>query len=160
MDKSVEKLVIELADRLLANSLRLATAESCTGGWLSAELTAVAGSSQWYEGGVVSYSNAMKQRQLQVPEALIRRYGAVSESVALAMSKGVREILQTQMSVAITGIAGPDGGSIDKPVGAVWIAWSMGSDNFASEYQFTGDRREIRRQAVSEALQGLLKLLE
>ena len=153
----MNELVLNLADRLLSHHYTLATAESCTGGWLGRELTAVSGSSQWYEGGVISYSNSVKQNILQVPEALLNQYGAVSEQVALAMASGVQNIMQSHLSVAITGVAGPGGGTPDKPVGTVWIAWCIEQRIEAQKFVFQGEREEVRKQAVHEALHGLMK---
>ncbi|OED45068.1 damage-inducible protein CinA [Endozoicomonas sp. (ex Bugula neritina AB1)] len=156
----VDELVSELADRLLFHNLTLASAESCTGGWLGRELTALAGSSHWYEGGVISYSNAIKEKVLHVPSALLNQHGAVSEPVALAMALGVQSALNTDASVAVTGIAGPGGGSLDKPVGTVWIAWCYGEQTHTCCFLFKGTREEIRQQAVRESLLGLLNLSE
>ena len=156
----MNELVSELADRLLSQSLTLATAESCTGGWLGQELTALSGSSEWYEGGVISYSNAVKQSFLQVPENTLKQHGAVSKQVALAMASGVQKNMHSSLSVALTGIAGPRGGTPDKPIGTVWIAWCMKQQVTARCFVFDGDRQQVRRLAVREALLGLLKMLE
>ena len=152
-------LVNELAKQLVNRGIRLGTAESCTGGWIGCELTAVPGSSRWYEGGVICYSNEIKHNILQVPDTLLEQYGAVSEPVALAMASGVCKMLQTEISVAVTGIAGPDGGSVEKPVGTVWLSWSFAGETVASCYQFSGDRSQVRGQAVKKALEGLLLLM-
>ena len=159
MEKYVEKLVYQLAQMLTSQGLRLATAESCTGGWLGRELTAVSGSSDWYEGGVISYSNTVKQNLLDVPEQLLQTHGAVSEPVALAMARGGCQSLQTQVGVAITGIAGPSGGSEDKPVGTVWIAWHINGQSSSHGFHFQGDRQQVREQAVHAALSGLITRL-
>ena len=155
----MEALVNELAKLLVNRNIRLGTAESCTGGWIGCELTAVAGSSCWYEGGVICYSNDIKRNVLRVPDALLERYGAVSEPVALAMADGARKVLQTEASVAVTGIAGPDGGSVEKPVGTVWLAWSYAGTVVARCFQFSGNRTQVREQAVQKALEGILKLM-
>ena len=155
----MKTLVNELAELLMNRGVRLSTAESCTGGWIGCELTALAGSSRWYEGGVICYSNELKHHVLQVPESLLEQYGAVSEQVALAMADGACWVLKTEISVAVTGIAGPDGGSAEKPVGTVWLAWSVAGKTVASCFQFFGDREQVRKQAVQKALEGLLQLM-
>ncbi len=159
MDMELRHVAEDLAALLEEKGLRLATAESCTGGWVSKELTALAGSSTWYEGGVVSYSNAMKENLLHVPAGTIEQYGAVSEPVAVAMASGAASVLNCDLSLAITGIAGPSGGTSEKPVGTVWIGWSVNSQPFARHFLFAGDRAEVRRQAVHAALQGLIELV-
>lgn len=151
--------VNELAQSLVNRGVRLGTAESCTGGWIGRELTGVAGSSRWYEGGVICYSNDLKRNILQVPESILEQHGAVSEQAALAMADGARKVLKTEISVAVTGIAGPDGGSAEKPVGTVWLAWSIPDETVASCFRFFGDREQIREQAVQKALEGLLQLM-
>ena len=160
MESGVNDWVSELADQLQCDQLTLATAESCTGGWLGRELTALAGSSAWYSGGVISYSNSAKVCLLKVPEATLAEYGAVSEPVARAMVRGAQEALQADCSVSITGVAGPGGGSLEKPVGTVWIAWRLHEYEEARSFLFYGDREAVRLQAVEEALQGLLKMLK
>ncbi len=156
---TITSLVHDIADVLVERGWTLSTAESCTGGGIGFELTAVSGSSRWYEGGVISYSNNVKSQQLHVPEVLLSKYGAVSEPVAEAMAQGVRKLLRTDLAVAVTGIAGPDGGTPDKPVGTVWIAWSTGQSTEARHFHFSGDREQVRRQTVVEALQGVLAVI-
>ena len=153
----MDALLSAVAERLMASSLTLSTAESCTGGWLGQALTSVSGSSQWYEGGVISYSNRVKHTVLQVPESSLATHGAVSEAVALAMASGVQSVMSTSVSVATTGVAGPTGGSPDKPVGTVWIAWRMHQTSTAKCFLFDGNREQIRRQTVEAALAGLLQ---
>lgn len=136
---------------------RVATAESCTGGGLGEAITSVPGSSAWYAGGVVSYSNEAKQSLLGIEEELLEKHGAVSEAVTRSMALRVRELLDTEAGVAVSGIAGPDGGTPDKPVGTVWIAWSLqGVNTFAELCSFPGERDEVRAQTVRQALRGLL----
>ena len=156
----MNELVLELAARLQSQGWTLATAESCTGGWLGQELTAIPGSSDWYEGGIISYSNAVKQNILQVPGSTLSEYGAVSKQVALAMASGAQKSMHANLSVALTGIAGPGGGSVDKPVGTVWIAWRLNEQQVSRRFVFTGNRTQVRQQAVREALVGLLEMLE
>jgi nicotinamide-nucleotide amidase len=138
----------------------LATAESCTGGLIAKLLTDVAGSSAWFERGLVTYSNAAKQGLLQVPDEALQRAGAVSADTVLAMCAGLLRQAPVRWAIAVSGIAGPDGGTPDKPVGTVWIAWSgRGLAPSASRFQFSGDRDAVRRRAAAAALQGLLDLV-
>ncbi len=147
-----------LAELLIKKGLTLATAESCTGGWLAKCCTDLAGSSAWFEGGIVSYSNDIKQNILGVPSATLEEFGAVSKQTAIEMAKGALTKTQANLSVAITGIAGPTGGSKNKPVGTVCFAWNIDSTTITTEQQhFHGDRESIRRQAVMNALRGLIK---
>ncbi|MGB1271188.1 MAG: CinA family protein [Endozoicomonas sp.] len=158
--KHSELLVQEIASVLQVRGWSLATAESCTGGGIGRELTVVPGSSLWYEGGVICYSNDVKTRLLSVPGPVLEECGAVSEPVALAMAEGVRKLLLTDVSIGVTGIAGPGGGTLDKPVGTVWISWSLADKFMARCFHFQGERSQIRSQAVMEALKGLLNLLQ
>jgi len=155
--------VIELAQQvaaaLQARGLRIVTAESCTGGWVSMALTAVAGSSDWFERGYVTYSNAAKRDDLGVQEETLRRHGAVSEETAREMATGALKRGGGQVALAITGIAGPTGGSAAKPVGTVCFAWAHGSRISSETRRFDGDRESVRRQSVLHCLQGLLQLL-
>lgn len=139
----------------------LATAESCTGGWLGAVLTAVPGSSAWYERGFITYSNAAKRELLGVKTELLARYGAVSEPTARAMAEGALAASQADVAVAITGIAGPSGGTPEKPVGTVCLAWAVRRQPTLSRVErFHGDREAVRRQAVRAALDGLRSVAE
>ncbi len=152
-----ESLTEGLATRLLASNRRLAVAESCTGGWLSKVLTDQAGSSRWFERGFVTYSNAAKTDMLGVEASLIETQGAVSEAVVRAMAEGVLKYSQADISVAISGIAGPDGGSKEKPVGTVWFAWAQSAVVTQTRcVRFDGDRELVRQLAVGHALQGLV----
>ena len=157
----IRQLIEKLAGALLRRKWRLAVAESCTGGWVAKCCTDLAGSSDWFDRAFVTYSNAAKQDLLGVsPDSLVRD-GAVSEAVARQMATGARKAAGVDVALAVTGIAGPDGGSVDKPVGTVWFAWSVtGLDTVASCRQFHGDRDAIRWQAVQHALGGTLKRLE
>ena len=137
--------------------LMLATAESCTGGWVAECVTEVAGSSGWFDRGFVTYSNAAKTEMLGVDARLIEAHGAVSEAVVLAMAAGALRHSRAQVAVAVSGIAGPSSGTPDKPVGMVWFAWQrLGREAEARMMRFEGDRRAVRRQAVKMALRGLL----
>jgi nicotinamide-nucleotide amidase len=151
--------VAALAEALTARGAMLVTAESCTGGLIAAACTARAGSSDWFHGGLVSYSNAAKSAWLQVPAALIEAHGAVSEPVARAMAEGALAASGAQFSVAVTGVAGPGGGSAAKPVGTVWLAWAMaGGATQAAVHVFPGDRDAVREATVQCALAGVLRM--
>ena len=153
-----QALPSELADALRARGWRMATAESCTGGMIAAACTDLAGSSDWFERGFVTYSNAAKCELLGVQAALIEAHGAVSEPVARGMALGARAKAPVDLSVAVTGVAGPGGGSVAKPVGTVWLAWCTAEGVWAERCLFAGDRAEVRRATVARALQGLLAL--
>lgn len=152
-------LVTELATALLARGAQMATAESCTGGLIAGACTDIAGSSDWFERGFVSYSNQAKTEMLGVDAALIDAHGAVSEAVALAMARGALAHSRAQCSLAVTGVAGPGGGSPAKPVGTVWFGWCVGGHADAECRRFDGDRAAVRQQTVEHALQGLLRRL-
>ena len=143
---------------LLARNESLTLAESCTGGGLACAVTEIAGSSAWFEVGYVTYSNAQKTAQLGVPAELFPRVGAVSREVVEAMVGGAGRRSGARFAVAVSGIAGPDGGSPEKPVGTVWLAWADGARCFAERCLFAGDREAVRRQTVERALTGLLRL--
>ncbi len=160
MDMQLDKYAHRVEQKLLVKGLKLATAESCTGGWVSQLITEIPGSSQWFEGGVVAYSNNIKHRLLGVSLAMLEQHGAVSEAVAKAMAQGAVDHLRSDVALAITGIAGPGGGSPVKPVGTVWIGWALGSQVSARCFQFPGDRQAVRSQAVACALEGLADLLD
>ncbi|UCV18694.1 CinA family protein [Ferribacterium limneticum] len=157
----LEKLAESLGRLLIERGEWLAAAESCTGGWLAQSVTAIAGSSTWFDRGFVTYSNAAKVDMLGVPESVLERHGAVSEAVARAMAQGVLAHSRADWSVAITGIAGPGGGSPDKPVGTVCFAWA-GKDAGceAQTCLFSGDRAAVREQSVRHALNGLIERVE
>lgn len=148
-----------LSSRLQSLQWMMATAESCTGGMIAAHCTDLPGSSAWFERGFVTYSNAAKSELLGVPAAIIDQHGAVSEPVALAMALGACYRSHAQVSVAVTGIAGPTGGSADKPVGTVWLAWCIQGIAHAERHLFTGDRGQIRQATTQVALRGLLQRL-
>jgi nicotinamide-nucleotide amidase len=154
------RIIAEVAARLLAGGGQLVTAESCTGGWIAKACTDRPGSSQWFRGGVVVYTNELKTTLLGVRPATLQEAGAVSEATAREMAVGALERLGGDVAVAVTGIAGPDGGTPDKPVGTVWFGWAYrsaaGIDVRTRRQRFDGNRDEVRRQAVAAALQGLL----
>jgi nicotinamide-nucleotide amidase len=158
-DNLTAQLTSQLAELLQSRGLMLCTAESCTGGLIAAACTDRAGSSLWFERGFVSYSNAAKSQLLGVPAELIARHGAVSQEVARAMARGALSHSQAQLAVAVTGVAGPGGGSVDKPVGTVWLAWALGAQVHAERQHFGGDRAAVRQATVIHALQGLIALL-
>ena len=151
-----------LGDCLAQRGWLAATAESCTGGGIAAAITEVPGSSAWFEYGLVTYANKAKQSLLGVSEDLLAREGAVSESVVKAMALGALEVSGADLTVAVSGIAGPGGGSADKPVGRVWFAWAShnagGSRVKTLRREFSGDRRSVREQTVVCALEGLIEL--
>ena len=152
-------LVADLAYFLRKRSWQLAVAESCTGGLIAAACTELAGSSLWFERGFVSYSNAAKIELLGVDAALIEHHGAVSEEVARAMVQGAISRSCAQVALAVTGVAGPSGGSADKPVGTVWFGWATPAGVVSDLRRFEGDRRHVREAAVQHALQQLLALI-
>jgi nicotinamide-nucleotide amidase len=157
---SLEALAARVGAALLDGCLTLAAAESCTGGWVSQCLTAVAGSSAWFERGFVTYSNAAKREMLGVPEATLAAHGAVIQPVAVAMAEGALVRSRAAWALAITGIAGPDGGTDEKPVGTVCFAWVARDGGTVTETRhFAGDRRAVRAQSVARALEGLLERL-
>lgn len=152
-----EDLARQLGQALLARGEWLATAESCTGGGVAQAVTEVAGSSGWFDRGFVTYSNAAKTELLGVPELTLDRHGAVSEATARAMAQGALAHSRADWTVAITGIAGPGGGTPDKPVGTVCFAWALRDGGCeAQTLRFTGDRAAVRAQSVLHALRGLL----
>ncbi len=160
LEHSRQLLCRLLADLMLKKQFYLATAESCTGGMIAAACTDLAGSSQWFDRGFVTYSNAAKTDMLGVDAALIEQHGAVSEPVARAMAQGALQHSAAQVSVAVTGVAGPGGGSLEKPVGTVWLAWSVQGETTAELCHFDGDRATVRALTVQRALQGLLQCLD
>ena len=137
----------------------LVTAESCTGGWVAQAVTSVAGSSDWFERGYVTYSNAAKREELGVTRNTLRRHGAVSEQTAREMARGALRHGRATLALAITGVAGPGGGSAGKPVGTVCFAWARGRKIRSETKRFKGGREKVRRQSVIHALQGVMKWL-
>lgn len=156
-DQQLAGLAERLGERLCAKAWRLVTAESCTGGWVAKVVTDIAGSSRWFERGFVTYTNDAKQEQLGVPAQLLAAEGAVSAATVEAMARGALTHSRADLSCAVSGIAGPGGGSPTKPVGLVWFAWATRSGPVHAEScHFSGDRAAVRRQAVAHVLQGLL----
>ena len=161
MASSIELLAREVGDTLLLNHLVLTTVESCTGGWVAEAITSIAGSSSWFERGFVTYSNEAKQELVGVRKETLLQYGAVSREVACEMSLGGIDASRADLAVAVTGIAGPDGGTLQKPVGTVWVAWGNRSGKVREElFQFDGDRESVRRATVEQSLVGILEFLK
>ncbi len=157
--ENMHELAMKTAARLLNHGLSITTAESCTGGWIAKILTDISGSSGWFERGFVTYSNEAKQDMLGVHSNTLLRYGAVSGEVVREMAKGALHYSEADVGVAVSGIAGPGGGSTDKPVGTVWLAWAMGEHIKTLHVHLSGDRSRIRKQAVELALQGVLDIV-
>ena len=158
--ETIATLAEALVSELVAADRTVAAAESCTGGWIAKALTDVSGSSQVFGYGIVSYSNSAKDSLLGVPPAAIEQHGAVSETVVRAMVEGVKAVSNADLAVAVSGVAGPDGGTAEKPVGTVWFAWAQPGGEVSSERRhFAGGRDDVRRQTVIHALQGLREIL-
>lgn len=155
----IDQLAAELGDALQRAGAQVTTAESCTGGGIAEAITRIAGSSAWFEVGFVTYSNKQKTRQLGVPETLFDQVGAVSREVVEAMAQGAQRDSGARFSVAVSGVAGPGGGSPAKPVGTVWLAWADGDHLFNQCCLFSGDRQAVREQTVERALTGLIRLV-
>jgi nicotinamide-nucleotide amidase len=156
---ALARLVEQLAAALRQRGWVMATAESCTGGMIAAACTDLAGSSDWFERGFVTYSNAAKTELLEVPPAMLRQHGAVSEAVARAMAQGAVSRSPAQAGVAVTGVAGPSGGSASKPVGTVWFGYCVDGQASTERMHFEGDRAMVRGRSVEHALAGLLARL-
>ena len=154
----ITTLSARLGEHLRRLNAQVTTAESCTGGGIAEAITRIPGSSACFEAGYVTYSNAQKTRQLGVPAGLFGQVGAVSQEVVEAMARGAQAASGARFAVAVSGVAGPDGGSPAKPVGTVWLAWGDGNHMFSERRQFDGDRDAVRRQTVIAALDGLLQL--
>ncbi|KAA8711204.1 CinA family protein [Pseudomonas cannabina] len=154
----ITRLADTLGSLLKAVDAQVTTAESCTGGGIAEAITRIGGSSAWFEAGYVTYSNAQKTRQLGVPDALFEQFGAVSQPIVEAMVRGALHESAARFAVAVSGVAGPGGGSVDKPVGTVWLCWGDGATLITQRRWFAGNRDEVRRQTVLTALQGLIQL--
>ncbi|WP_349571699.1 CinA family protein [Azotobacter salinestris] len=155
----ITRLAAELGEGLRARGEQASTAESCTGGGIAEAITRIPGSSAWFEAGYVTYSDRQKSAQLGVPTDLLERFGAVSREVVEAMARGAQARSGARYAVAVSGVAGPDGGSPEKPVGTVWLAWADGERLSVMRRQFPGDRGEVRRRTVQAALAGLIRLI-
>jgi nicotinamide-nucleotide amidase len=157
-DRKLQASAAKLGRALRARGWRVATAESCTGGWIGKVLTDGAGASQWFEGGVITYSNRAKQNLLAVPPQVLGTAGAASEETVRAMAEGARAGFGVELAVAVSGIAGPDGGTPKKPVGTVWFAWTTPKRTVAERHVFRGGRAAVRRATVALALERLIEL--
>ncbi|GFM38240.1 CinA family protein [Desulfovibrio psychrotolerans] len=161
MDATHRHLLIERLGTLLAERrLLLGTAESCTGGLIAAACTDVSGSSAWFAGGIVAYANAVKENVLRVPRSILDTHGAVSEQTVRAMTQGACAVLGTDMAIAVSGVAGPTGGSPEKPVGTVWLAATLRGTIITQRHHFSGPRHAVREQTVLASIPMLLDLLE
>ena len=160
-DARCETLLLQLSEQLIRQNKMLVTAESCTGGGIAYAMTELPGSSGWFERGFVTYSNLAKQEQLGVAHELLVRFGAVSEEVAAAMAQGALQHSHADISVAVTGIAGPGGGTEEKPVGTVCFGWTRrGETARTTRIMFEGNRQQVRELSILTALQGLVDLVE
>lgn len=160
-DAAITQQALTLAARLNERRLKLACAESCTGGWIAKSLTDLSGSSRWFDCGIVTYSNQAKINLLGVSAQTLDTHGAVSQPVVKEMVLGLLDRCDADYGIAVSGIAGPGGGSADKPVGTVWLAWGRpGVLIEAMRFRFDGGREQVRRQAVIAAIQGVLRLLK
>jgi nicotinamide-nucleotide amidase len=159
MDSEIDGLVAKISAALCVRGQSVCTAESCTGGLIAKTCTGQAGSSDWFERGFVTYSNAAKSEMLAVPESIIADYGAVSEPVAVAMAIGALRHSRADYAIAVTGVAGPAGGSAEKPVGTVWIAVASGQEQRATRYRFDGDRAAVREATLRQGLADVLRLI-
>jgi|GEM_PF-428396 len=153
-------VVQRFANSLKSRHWRAGTAESCTGGGIGWLLTSIPGSSDWFEGGLITYSNSMKQHFLGVPEAILKNDGAVSEACARAMADGARGALHCDLALSVTGVAGPGGGTKDKPVGLVCFGWSTEQNTTVQTCIFDGSREQIRRQSIIYSLQQAIEIIE
>ena len=161
MENSIHILATRLGDLLLSTNATVTCAESCTGGGIASAITDIAGSSSWFRLGLVTYANSTKQQMLGVSPETLTEQGAVSEAVVNEMARGALTVAQADIAVAVSGIAGPDGGTIEKPVGTVWFCWARrNGDTLTRRLHFDGDRRAVRTAAVLQALTGLINLLE
>lgn len=159
-DQTLQNFAQQLGEQLVAQKLVLSTAESCTGGWVSKVITDIDGSSRWFDCALVTYSNQSKQDLLGVSQTTLDKYGAVSQPVVKEMVLGLLDRCNASLGVSISGIAGPGGGTEQKPVGTVWLAWAKPGQVIESmRFQFKGDREQVRLQAVAEALKGVQRLI-
>jgi nicotinamide-nucleotide amidase len=159
-EQELKDLAEELGVCMKAKGIKLASAESCTGGWLAKIITDIPGSSEWFTGSVVCYSNESKTSLLGVQENTLSEFGAVSGETVIEMADGLFAHTDADVAVGVSGIAGPDGGTEDKPVGLVWLSWGKRDKSvYAKPYNFEGDREDVRKQSIAQALNNLLDLL-
>ena len=157
--QTVNSIAQQLGEMLCKKNAKLTTAESCTGGGISEAITAVSGSSQWFEFGFVTYANSAKQQLLGVSKQTLDQYGAVSEQVVEQMAQGAIQQSRADYAIAVSGIAGPEGGTEDKPVGTVWVCWQTPTESWAQKFILSGDRQAVRKAAIKKSLQQLLQHL-
>ncbi len=157
--EKMHELAIKVGEKLMKHGLSLTTAESCTGGWVAKILTDIPGSSGWFDRGFVTYTNESKQDMLGVQASTLQQHGAVSEQAVREMARGGQARSRADVSLAVSGIAGPGGGTTDKPVGTVWLAWTAGKNLRTLHVHLSGERSRIREQAVELALQGVLDII-
>ncbi len=159
-EQEIQRLARDLGERLIDRKLTMASAESCTGGWVSKAVTDIEGSSAWFDCALVTYSNRAKMQWLGVPESVLAGEGAVSHAVVKLMILGLLDRCDADVGVSVSGIAGPGGGSAEKPVGTVWMAWAKPGEVIETlRFQFDGDRDQVRMQAVFEALRGIQRMV-
>lgn len=159
-EQELKELAVKLGNCLKDKGLKLASAESCTGGWLAKIITDIPGSSQWFTGSVVCYSNEFKVSMLGVSDNTLNEFGAVSGETVMELSDGLFSHTDADVAVSVSGIAGPDGGADEKPVGLVWLSWGERNKSINSKsYNFDGDREDVRKQSIAQSLNNLLDLL-
>ncbi|OEU69244.1 MAG: damage-inducible protein CinA [Desulfovibrio sp. S3730MH75] len=156
----MKNIVPQIGTLLVAKNWTMATAESCTGGLVSATLTDFSGSSAWFSGAVVAYSNDVKISLLHVPTPIIIKHGAVSEPTVRAMAEGVCKTVGVDVGISLSGIAGPTGGTPEKPVGTVWMGWHVGGTTYSEKFLFSGDRMSVKQQSLQTILERLLNILQ
>ncbi len=156
----IKSIVPSIGKILVDKGWTMSTAESCTGGLVAATLTDFSGSSAWFSGAVVAYSNEVKMSLLHVPEAALIEYGAVSEATVRAMAEGVCKTLNVDVGISLSGIAGPTGGTADKPVGTVWMGWHINGKTYAEGFLFDGDRKSVKDQSLQTVLEKLHRFLK
>lgn len=157
--QSLSEIAYQLGEVLCQKNAKLTTAESCTGGGISEAITAISGSSQWFEFGFVTYANSAKQQLLGVSKETLDQYGAVSEQVVKEMAQGAIQQSKADYAIAVSGIAGPDGGTVEKPVGTVWVCWQTPKQIWTHKLKLSGDRQAVRTAAIKKSLQQLLQHL-
>ena len=159
LKENTQIALYRLAEVLSARGLTISCAESCTGGGLAYAFTALPGSSTWFKCSVVTYANEAKTQMVGVPESTLQQFGAVSEQTVIAMAQGVVEHLHADIGISISGVAGPDGGSPEKPVGTVWFGFALAGEIYASKQCFAGDREAVRKQAIEFAIEKIVQLI-
>lgn len=156
----INNIVPSIGRILVEKGWTMSTAESCTGGLVAATLTDFSGSSAWFSGAIVAYSNEIKMAHLNVPETAILEHGAVSEPTVRAMAEGICKAMETEVGISLSGIAGPTGGTPDKPVGTVWMGWHVNGKTYAEKFVFSGDRMDVKQKSLEKVLERLLDILK